>query len=291
MGWATRNTDVIQCGNGICDDPAVRDQSNQDDKVVRMAFHIMCDDQGQTPSGLELPDIERLIQRNKEAFEPYGISFESQIYWDNNSTFFCIPPYSLLPTWRRAIDEMKLYYAVDPSTTLNVFISCQESGESGTLNGIATFPWDPNALTPLGGLWINSQVATKTNQDNNDPVLFHELGHNLGLWHTFHGVDEVDECGQCAENAHGYESFEADYNGDLCSDTPATPKNYDCAPPDAVDCNSVSFGYTDYRNMMGYSRYPSNCRSTFTNQQRKRMHCWLCDSLGSQVISGCLGKQ
>ena len=86
---------------------------------------------------------------------------------------------------------------------------------------------------------MNSKVATEANQNANDPVLFHELGHNFGLWHTFHGVSEVASCSACSENVHSFGDAASSYVGDLCSDTLATPKNYDCAPPPGYDCFSA----------------------------------------------------
>ena len=47
------------------------------------------------------------------------------------------------------------------------------------------------------------------------------------------------------------------------------------------------WGTTDYTNYMGYGMDPQPCGNHFTDQQKMRMHCWICDALSSMVMSGC----
>jgi len=137
--------------------------------------------------------------------------------------------------WYYQIEAIKEAYAVTPSKAINIFITCQDSvrlslsfyslqfsssshvsqSNQGTLLGIGTFPWDPLATSSLGGLWLNS-LATGYGLK----TLTHEMGHNLGLWHTFHGVSEVTSCrSACYEYAHAFEDPAANTIGDFCSDT------------------------------------------------------------------------
>jgi len=230
-----------------------------------------------------------MIARMNENFGAYGLEFETDVYYHNDANYYCIPAYSgLNQKWLDAINNMKSEYAVDVGNTLNIFISCQYSSVQGTLFGIGTFPWDSAALTATGGLWLNSISVNETAQLTGDITLEHEAGHCFGLWHTFHGSDEVLGCNlSCEELPHGTIDPSANEVGDLCSDTPATPRNYACSNPSGTACNGDSWGSTDYTNYMGYGMDPTPCGDHFTDQQKARMHCWVCNALGDMVVSGC----
>lgn len=203
----------------------------------------------------------------------------------------CLSAYDGTMDWYYDLMELKKQHAVDVGRALNVFVGCQTKGPDGTLLGIATFPWDPLALTGYGGLWMN--VAA---MDPADTTLLHETGHCLGLWHTFHGVDEVANCEpgaavcalHCCERPHArVEGSTAPSNreGDLCSDTSAAPRSWHCASPSGKACDGQAWGATDFHNIMGYAmlnpvtNQPENCQSGFSTQQTSRMHCYLQDEL------------
>jgi len=216
-------------------------------------------------------------------------TFSTKIQQHNDQNYYCIPGYSgTSDAWLKAIEGMKKQYAVSPANNLNVFISCMQVSFQGTLFGIATFPWDPIALTATGGLWLNGIACNAQAQASGDATLEHELGHCVGLWHTFHGSDEVPLCNAaCEELPHNQIDPAANQVGDFCADTPATPRDYSCANPGGAACNGAAWGSTDYTNYMGYGMEPQPCGDHFTDQQRDRMHCWICSALPSLVTSGC----
>jgi hypothetical protein len=109
-------------------------------------------------------------------------------------------------------------------------------------------------------------------------VLSHELGHCLGLYHTFHGLCE----GGCAELVNGSNCLVC---GDFVCDTPPDPETFS----NNVDCswNGVTCGvsnldangapYNPQMNLiMAYVR--PDCMQLFTNGQGDRMKTIIANS-------------
>lgn len=258
---------------GVCDTPSVRDATSTSNKSIRIYVHLMRNSNGS--GGPNLSGVQAAYARLRSDYAGTGITFTVVgARWVNNSAYATIPAYSPFNSaWFTAISNMKSQYAISPGNTCNIFVSAQQSSSFGTLLGIATFPWDPNALTSQGGLWLNNVTMTGSSH-----TWAHELGHCFGLWHTHHGVSEVASCSNCYEYASG---LQGDTRGDFCSDTPPTPTNYTCSPPGGSDCQGTSWGSTQVANYMGYS--PDVCQSLFTAQQRRRMHCWVNDSIPAWI--------
>merc|ERR1712137_674997 len=275
---------------GQCDDPAVRDLegSSNTPVVIRTAVHVMNSATGHGPDNVGPVQVTTLLNRLQRAFGPAGVQFQSEVFYHNDPTYYCIPGYKNDGAWYDAIEGMKSKYASGVGNTLNIFISCQDVSWQGTLFGIGTFPWDTNALTALGGLWLNGLAVNVTAQLEKDTTVEHEMGHCLGLWHTFHGDPEVPGCKfACEELPHGTLDFNANYYGDFCADPPATPRTYECEDPAGTACNGQPWGVTDFTNYMGYGMNPEGCGNHFTPQQRMRMRCWICDALSAFAVSGC----
>jgi hypothetical protein len=236
--------------NGSCDVPELRDQYIPDaltpHRELRVHFVVFREDDGSNPAAHESDIIAQMEQFNAD-FAPWGISFVHTWQHVDDSTY----------RYGGNDFNMKAAYAVAPAIQCNVFVKNTGGSSYGT------FPWDPDALTAQGGIVMHLNAFGA-----GESVLTHEMGHNLGLWHTHHGVSEVETCSACWERADG---VNGDTTGDRCSDTPPTPVNWDCADPGGIDpCSGTPWGQTLVEDYMSYSF----CWSLFTEQQGGRMHCW-----------------
>jgi hypothetical protein len=225
-------------------------------KTIRIHFHILREDDGSNPAATR-GQIQNALEELNAAYAPWHINFKATRGYVNDSRY----------RWE-ATDEMKWTYAIVPQTTCNIFVN----GEWGNWG---TFPWDPAALTSLGGIVYGENYLDVPG------TLAHEMGHCLGLWHTHHGVSEVTPCGACYE----VPSPASDVTGDFCGDTPPTPINQLCSPPGGTDgCSGLPWGPTQPENYMSYGGLDPPCWTMFTPQQAARMHCWIEDALPGWLV-------
>lgn len=148
----------------------------------------------------------------------------------------------------------------------------------GTANGYSIIPElldDPSldgivmAHDAFGD--IASCMCTTLNGGSEDgKILVHEVGHYLGLYHTFEGSCAGMNAGTC------------DTEGDYVCDTPpvATPNN-SCATP-VNSCMESPDLPDDLNNYMDY--VPEDCLNNFTDGQEERMFATI-SLFRSQLVS------
>lgn len=242
---------------GPCDVPTMRDSfhpSTSDSMTwLKIMIHIFRNSDGSSPAASAATVVSQMKELNKDFF-PARIQFSYDWRFVDDTRYRSMSEDEFFP--------MKNQYAIDPQHQLNVFVGYVEASYS-----YGTFPWDPDCLTNQGGI-----VMTTPHFVGDESTLAHEVGHCLGLWHTFHGVSEVGPgCGGCRERSDG---FETDFTGDFCSDTRPTPTNNFCMELTGMDlCSGTPWAPTPLSNFMGYSG--SYCWDRFSEQQKGRMHCWL----------------
>ncbi len=157
------------------------------------------------------------------AFSSFNISFHlNSIERVNDSRW------SLNADNRTIWNEIKQDLGTRAERILNVYIATYSTG----LLGRAVFPWEYAESDARNGVTIKYSTLPGGGEFNYDEgdILVHEVGHYLGLYHTFQGG--------CT-----------DPNDDV-SDTPACELSYGKPPPTTNTCPSP--GFDPVHNYMGY---------------------------------------
>ncbi len=149
--------------------------------------------------------------------------------------------------------EMKENLAIDPDHVLNIYIT-QLEDDNSTIQGWATLASDTQINSNHHGVVIRPEVFPNGSYTNFNLgiTLVHEVGHYLGLKHTF------------------YEDAVCKYNNDPddCADTPPHLVNKENAPESTDTCPNDE--KTDpVHNYMNYTW--DNWRNVFTSDQRYLM--------------------
>ena len=209
--------------------------------AIPVAFHVIYTSRrGRTQGNVPLSQIEAQIDVLNAAYASAGYSFYlATVTRTNNSKWFGVSYGS------RAERDMKRSLAVDPATTLNMYSA---NPGQGTL-GWATFPWDYPAGDYRHGtvLLYSTLPGGSAAPYNLGDTGTHEVGHYMGLYHTFQGGCSGD--------------------GDFVSDTPAEASPAYGCPGGRDTC--AGGGVDPITNFMDYT--DDACMNTFSSGQRARM--------------------
>jgi large repetitive protein len=271
--------------NGLCDVPSTRDaaiaNANTPLKIIPLRFHVIANDDGSDPAGTP-GEIQAQVDNLNADFAGARIRFTYSMRTISNSTLRFVGA--------ATGNVMRATLAENPEQQFNIFVTRYTNFNNC---GIATYPWDSRALTSTGGMRLQDfSVAPGRfgRQSAFVECVTHEMGHMLGLLHTFAGTTEwTSSCQDCRELA-GRNTFDGDRTGDYCSDTPPDSGFTSLVAPctdggtNRDTCATGSPFYTglDTNNYMSYFLA---CYSQFTPQQVGRMHCWTANSLSSMLVT------
>lgn len=229
--------------------------------MVRLALHRVT--RTNSSGGFTWSEIDQWINTLPSLFQPHSICF-TVVGKDEiaNDAYFNIKAFLGLPTWENLIEEQRVENAVNI-----YFVEGANSG--GVATGFLFEPFDDMTTFPT------VTVSRNLNNANilNTPVLAHEIGHCLGLFHTHETILCVENIERSGLNVN------CDTCGDLLCDTPADPflaistsrvNDADCAYIHDPTRTRNGLPYTpDTRNIMSYSLI--KCLLNFTIGQGNRM--------------------
>jgi hypothetical protein len=144
--------------------------------------------------------------------------------------------------------DAKSTLGTDPTRNLNLYSASPTDSVLGGLLGFSTFPWDLSGNTKRDGVVVlYSSLPGGTAPFNLGKTATHEVGHWLGLYHTFQGGctapgDEVDDT---PAQSDGDNIFQCDDTLDTCPDPGKDPVHNFMNYADDNCLNQFTSGQTD----------------------------------------------
>jgi hypothetical protein len=176
-----------------------------------------------------------------------------------------------------ATDSVKPLSYWDARKYLNIWVVKSinlNTGKPGTVLGYAQFPWSLNFQTTTDGIVLRSdQVGTigSGQQSQAGRTLTHEIGHWLGLYHTFQGGCVGGTTTNCSQQ------------GDwVCDTPPVADASFGCNIG-RNSCSNDSPNLPDMvKNYMDYS--DGTCLNTYTNGQKTRIRGPIPNTINSRSV-------
>lgn len=238
---------------------------------LKVFIRVFADDNGNNLAATEA-DALRQFANMRNFYAPHNICFILAGYEVTRSTVLNYMD-------KDDADDMSALEGYVFNSCMNIFIHKTLRSDDGTLNGTAY--GIPNHYLSL--------VSTAVESTDNLSTMAHEMGHCLGLLHTFEDARGVENVTRNAASS----CYDCDGDGDLLCDTKADRDvggdnfNEDCNYTGMTlrdDCDAViQFEPT---NVMSYGRRA--CRDNLTNGQGGRAREFVLDDHQSRIMENSL---
>ncbi len=245
---------------------------------IPVVFHIIHNNGLENISQAQIMDQIRILNedfRRKEGtagFSTEGVASDMQIefrlaqYDPNGNKSDGIIRVQSTKT-DNADDAAKALSYWNSAKYLNIWVvkSINSGQVSGTILGYAQFPWTQSSKPTTDGVMIRSDqigIIGTGQITQGGRTLTHEIGHWLGLYHTFQDGCEGGTSSNCASQ------------GDQVCDTPPVAESSSgCAVGKNSCTNDVPDLNDMVRNYMDYS--DGSCLNTYTAGQKARIYSML----------------
>jgi Pregnancy-associated plasma protein-A len=225
---------------------------------VNVYFHIITA-ANSTIGKISKTDVQNQLDVLNNAYRPYGFSFTliGTTRTDNSQWYYAL-------VYSQDEYDMKIALRVGDASILNVYFN-----DASGVFGYATLPSSYNYSSIADGVVVRSGTIPGGNAIPNTEgkTLVHEVGHWLGLLHTF----EVDLSSYTSlyylMNILGLRG-DCHYNSDGVLDTPKQ-RSFTVGCPASRDSCPLQIGLDPIHNYMDYS--DDRCYNEFTTGQMNRM--------------------
>lgn len=223
---------------------ASRISPNVTGATINVYFHVIRRGTGVANGDITTTMITNQMNVLNNAYAAWGYSFNLvSVDRTTNSTWYAAGPGTT------AQNQMKNALRLGTADDLNIYTN----SPGGGLLGYATFPWSYTGNPKDDGVVIlySSVPGGSAAPYNLGDTATHEVGHWMGLYHTFQG-------GCATSTTNG---------GDFVADTPAESSPASGCPTGRNTCSSA--GNDPITNFMDYS--DDACMFQFTSGQDARM--------------------
>jgi hypothetical protein len=234
--------------------------------VVRIAVHVMRRSDGS--GGLTQGEVTTAINFLVTDYETRNICISRKIIDEvKNDTFYNFTSFSGDGNGDGKFDNFSPNSNAD---AIDIYLYPNDKLNSGLASGI------PGTAFVLGG-FINGQKLVGSS------VMSHEMGHCLGLYHTFHGNPCESVPGSCRELVNGSNCTVC---GDFVCDTPADNQQFNNNANDCgwngIACSGITTDangqrYVPNMNLIMAYTLPS-CMNTLTQGQGDRIRAMIANS-------------
>jgi Pregnancy-associated plasma protein-A len=224
---------------------------------VKTYFHIVTAyENNETIGNITDTDVVNQLQVLNDSYLPYGFTFTLMGTTRSNNS-----------DWYYNDDEfgMKSALRVGDASTLNVYFT-----DPPGLVGYATFPWNYEQDPVYDGVVVQSGTIPGGSSFPYDEgkTLVHEVGHWLGLFHTFQTNPNANYFNMFFLSSIFGDRVNCWYNTDEVRDTPKQRYATRGCPTGRNSC-VLNPGFDPIHNYMDYS--DDFCYTEFTNGQTNRM--------------------